>query len=948
MFINFIGNRKINSLLTISRLLCLLLFITASPSSLSNSTFNTTTNSDSKSANTKKEINLHEYTPAHEIQIIPTDIKIDIGTKMKWFRDVNNDISFEQIKQFSDNKFTPSDGYTFNRGYTSSGYWFKFNLTFAPELINSSRWLMEIPFPLLDYVDLYIPEDSNSYSVIKTGDRRPFSQRDIDTKNFVFSIYPQQKNNTYYLHIKTQDSLQVPLYLWKEGAFLKSTILTTGLQGIYFGIMIVMVLYNLFLYISVKDRNYLYYTIYISCFIIFQAGLEGFSFELIWPNNTWWANISIPFFGVLSLFFASIFARSILNTKEVLPYFDKILVIISSCLFCTLPVILLATYTVGIYTSLVSTFVFFNLVLLAGILAALKGDRTAKVFVLAWSIFLISGVISMLGAMNILPLEYGSQSALQIGSAIEVILLSMALADRINLIEKEKVEIETQSKEVLLEANKQLESSNLLKNEFIATISHEVRTPMNGVLGSAQLLLDTPLNDNQINYVNTINHSGKTLLEILNNILDYSKIEANKLSLELVDFNIEELIEECVDFFAVTSVQSNVDLYINIHQDTPKIIRSDPLRIKQVLLNLISNAFKFTNKGQIIIRVLPANNSKNKLLIEVEDSGSGLSYEQQRLLFQPFVQVDSSSTRAKGGTGLGLAICKKLAILLGGEIGIHSLAGEGSTFWFTIDLFSIEKNEVRHLPNYTVLTLLGNNYQQKIIQTQLQYLGITIVEQHQITQINSLKGSSNIAVFTNEKNLNQALGYGISPENIIVINGVKKDQYRTVCSPFYATKLHNALLASLNPNPVKSNLKVAPNKALDFSYLKVLAVDDNNVNRMIIRKMLSKYSIQADIATGGLEALSLIKEKAKSPQQYDLILMDIEMPIKDGYSTSKEIRQFEETSNIPPCCIIAVSAHSMKESRNKAFASGMNGFLSKPIDQKNLIEVLAMDLSSIN
>ena len=214
-------------------------------------------------------------------------------------------------------------------------------------------------------------------------------------------------------------------------------------------------------------------------------------------------------------------------------------------------------------------------------------------------------------------------------------------------------------------------------------------------LGSAQLLLDTQPSDDQSLYIDTINRSGKTLLEILDNILDYSKIEADKLKLEPVEFELESVINECAEFFGVLARKNGVKLFVRIHKNTPKHIISDPVRFKQILLNLISNAFKFTSQGQVVIRVQLSKNSKKHLYIEVEDSGSGLSKEQQDILFQPFVQVDSSSSREKGGTGLGLAISKKLTRLMKGEIGVRSVLGKGSTFWFTAKIRRAEKN-ARH------------------------------------------------------------------------------------------------------------------------------------------------------------------------------------------------------------------------------------------------------------
>ena len=867
------------------------------------------------------------------------DRNVNLGPKLEWIEDSTNEITFGQVRQLPKSSFTNGSQYTFNKGYTSSGYWLRFRLNFPKELINSP-WLLEIPFPLLDYVALYSPDKNNDYSVIYTGDRSPFSQRDLDTTDFVFRLKPEQKSNVYYLHVKTKDSLQVPLHLWSIDHFPKHNSYVSGMQGIYFGIMIVMILYNLFIYLSIRERSYLYYISYITTFTLFQASIQGYAFEHLWPNQTNWANISIPFLGVLSLFFASLFARCILQTHLLIPRFDKGLILTATALFFTLPLVLFAHYDIGIIAALICTFVFFNLVLVIACLAAIKGNRTAKVFVIAWGIFLISGVISMLGAVNILPIEYASQVALQVGSAIEVILLSMALADRINLIEKEKVEIESKSREILLQANVQLENSNRLKDEFIATISHEIRTPMNGVLGSAQLLLDTNPDENQSLYIDTINRSGQTLLEILNNILDYSKIEADKLELEPVEFNLEEMINECADFFSVPASQNNIKLFVRIHRNTPKRIISDPVRFKQILLNLISNAFKFTSRGQVVINVQLAENSNDQLYIEVEDSGCGLTYDQQNMLFQPFVQVDASSSREKGGTGLGLAISKKLTRLMQGNIGVHSLPGKGATFWFTAAIKVTEKEDNnRFICDKSVCLLLSSHYQETLIKEQLQDWEIKIASRHM------LKYDTEINVISDNANLPELLDLGVPAQNIIIISDNPHkfdDAVHVVMSPITPQKLRHAL-RSCNSLLLKSSIldkqRKEEKKTPDFSHLRVLAVDDNAVNRMIIKKMLSKYKVEADIAVGGLDSMELIREQKK---RYDLILMDIEMPVKDGYQTTDDIRKYECEQNLEPCKIVAVSAHSMKESRGKALISGMDDFLSKPIDQNILIDILTI------
>ena len=637
---------------------------------------------------------LSSMLPAHGAVVDGSTAELDLKNQIFWLVDKERILDINKVAATPLEDFREPDEYIFSKGYTKDAYWLRVELDFIYQT-EQDDWILEVPFALLDHIDLYIPKPDGSFDLISMGDRLPFSERLLEVKNFAYPLKPTAGKNLYYFHVRTQDSLQVPLRLLNKTVFTAKQVQYTGLQGLYFGAMLVMILYNLFIFLSVKERSYLYYILYISLWTFFQAGLQGYTFQYLWPTNTWWANINIPFFGVLSLFFATLFCRNLLQTKKHLPRFDSALIIISWALFAALPFVLFGEYDTGILLSLASTFVFFNLIIFAALLISLQGNQTARKFSIAWGIFLLSGSASLLGITGILPLEYANAHILQLGSALEVVLLSLILADRINLIEQEKAEIEAESKRTLIEANKQLENSNRLKNEFISTISHEIRTPMNGVLGSAQLMQETLLNDMQKDYLTTIMSSGTTLLEILDNILDYSKIEAHKLTINSETFDLEELLKELHGFFSAQAEESGIPLTINLQSDTPRYLVGDPTRIKQILLNLISNAYKFTATGEIKVHVRALPDTDLDIYFEIEDSGLGLSQEDQVRLFQPFVQLDSTTSRFHGGTGLGLAICKKLSALMGGNIGVISELGEGARFWFSIHTQASSKEKMK-------------------------------------------------------------------------------------------------------------------------------------------------------------------------------------------------------------------------------------------------------------
>lgn len=869
-----------------------------------------------------------ESSERESIAVFASDNDLNVGSHIQWLEDPDGIISFAEVRQLDNNRFTPSDGHTFSKGYTSVSYWLRFELDFKEGSLNKN-WLLEIPFPVLDYVSLYSPNANGSYEINQTGDRLPFKQRDMDLTNFVFFLDPLPQKNVYFLHVRTQDSLQVPLTLWQQEAYPKHNAIVAGWQGVYFGCMFVMILYNLFIYISIRDTTYLYYICYITFCTAFQAGIQGYSFEYLWPDNTWWANVNIPFFAGVALFSATLFSRNVLDTKSLTPTLDKILISISCFLFCTLPIMLLADYGFGVVFTVIVSFIFFNVVFFTAIICIMKGSRTAKMFTAAWSLFLVSGSISMLAFTGILPPDFFNMHAMQIGSAIEVVLLSMVLADRINYLEQEKAELEAESKRVLAQANKHLEDSNKLKGEFIATISHEVRTPMNGVLGSAQLLADTALNSRQANYVNTINGSAQGLLDILNNILDYSKIEAGKLDFEHVEFDLEKVVDECASLFAAQSEQSGVDFFVCIHKGSPSRIIGDPVRFKQILVSLISNAFKFTNEGQVIVHVkMQSGANSHLLLVEIEDSGIGLSEEQKDIIFQPFMQIDSTTARKFGGTGLGLAICKKLTHLMGGNIGVRSTLGQGSTFWFNslIDVAK-EGRDIKVHSGAKAYVLLNNKRQESLLKSQLKDWGLLL--NNEVTE------DSNTVIFTDESNLS-AIEPCLQTDNIIVV-GNCLTKHKNIRSPITTSKLYAAL--SSGPYLPENLISISPKSATSniFPQLKVLAVDDNSVNRMVINGLLRKFEISADIAKSGEEAVRLASNLSSS---YDLILMDIEMPGKDGYDATRDIRSFEKKQGLEPKPIVAISAHAVKEYKGKALDSGMNDFLSKPVDQDVLYKIL--------
>jgi len=876
------------------------------------------------------------------------------------FEDKDNILSFSDIQRPDiQRQFRQNGQQVFNGGYTRSVYWLKFTTLVskdsAPE---DKKWILEIPFPLLDHLDLYIQQSENNFDHIRSGDLLPFTQRQLKTTNFSFPVTLDfEHKQDFYLRVQTRDSMQVPLALKTQSAFAESNESRMLIQGIYYGFMVVMILYNLFVFLSVRDKTYLFYILYISTFALFQAGLNGFSFQYFWPNDPIWANRNIPFVDILAIIFAIQFSRSILHTKENAPRLDYFLNSLFYAGIAILPVNLWGDYELSIILTLLYSFVFFNAMLFSGVISLLSGVRSARYFITAWFVFLTGGSLYVLMIIDLLPINTITSYAFQTGSAMEVVLLSLALADRINTMQREKAEIVKKSKLYLEQANIELERSNKIKDEFLATVSHEIRTPMNGVLGMAELMSDTELDSRQTNYLDSINNSAQALLSILNDVLDYSKIEAGKMEIETIRFNLYTLLDECISIFSVQSLDNSVDLITCVDKDINPELIGDPTRIRQILINLLSNAFKFTHEGKILLKVSSHNSGGiPQLRFEVEDTGIGIDPEQQHKLFESFSQADASTTRKYGGTGLGLAICKRLATLMDGDIGVTSKPDEGSTFYFTCNIKQ---------------TISTNS---ECITSQLKQKRVLIVDESESIRLNLSKQLSNWGLHTetctpsqfpapmaNALNKGQPINLLVASANIMVNNvnianwlDKRHNEYplagtvlignencdslnnstisvKQIQNPILISQLYESTSQFLSTeNHEQSKVKTSPIN-LNYKKLNVLVVEDNKVNQLVVKGMLNKLGIEPFVANNGIEAVEAYRISEIKP---DIILMDCEMPQMDGYEATEKIRALDQTDSSP--LIVALSAHVINEKKSKAKLSGMDHYLNKPISIKDL------------
>ncbi|MDP3070747.1 MAG: PAS domain S-box protein [Opitutaceae bacterium] len=498
-----------------------------------------------------------------------------------------------------------------------------------------------------------------------------------------------------------------------------------------------------------------------------------------------------------------------------------------------------------------------------------------------------------------------------------------------------------------------------LKSEFLATMSHEIRTPMNGVLGMTALLRDTRLSPVQADYLRTIETSGESLLGIINDILDFSKIEAGKIELDVTEFSLRQAVEDALDLFAARALEKNIELACIIGPGVPTRIAADVTRLRQIIVNLLSNALKFTATGEVLLTVeIESEGGQQRLKFAVKDTGIGISPEGMARLFKSFSQVDVSTTRRYGGTGLGLAISRKLVELMGGTMWVESQLGEGSTFSFTMAM-----NPVQAAPAPANLEFKGRRLlivddhatNRRVLSSHATAWGMIVEEATSAAAALTLLATDrecDIAVI--DADLPEMAGDefvralreipGRRSPRLVLLTALGHTPIdaviaQTVAKPIKAETLRAAIAAALRDQPISVRTRAPfappshdPELALRCP-LKLLVAEDNAVNQRVAMLLLQRLGYQATLVGNGLEAVA-----AAGSEDYDAILMDVEMPLLDGSEATRKIRELRGSPTRP--WIIALTAGAMQGDRERCLSAGMNDFLSKPVRPNALSDAL--------
>lgn len=742
--------------------------------------------------------------------LLGNEITTNLGEYLDVLVDEDDKFSpFDVSLNNSDFEWKSLNQSNINLGYNSKPHWFRLTLDSSASI--HKRWDLVLGTAFIDTIDVYqVFDEFGPRLIYRSGLKRTFDNRIEDHRFYIvpFEIFNSPNEPlTFLFRMKTHSSFYAPMTLYPADEFWAPLQRADIVNWLFYGVILAMTLYNFFIFIVVRDVSYLYYVLFIGTFAVLHLSQDGYIFQHFWPSNRPYSYLFDELLLSFSVLFAALFIDNFLHLKE---HTKRLHYLLLAVVVCQTFVILTTLYYNDIVFYRLNTMIAVTGLLISlsiGFIGLRMNLPVAGYFMVAWSIFVIGNFYWVLALLGVHSQPIPALLVSKMAIFAETMLLSFALAQRIKALSKA-------SEEQRIKAQSQ--------SYFLAQVSHEIRTPLNGVIGTVELLDRTRLDEDQLGHVQTIKSSGKALLGLVNDVLDYSKIEAGKMKVNLEAIDIRELVNHQTALYRYQAREKGIELSIRVSNRVPTYIKTDGQRLRQIWLNLISNAVKFTKQGTVMITVdIDENETKPTLVSQVIDTGIGISKRDQSTLFKAYHQVDSRNRKLYGGTGLGLAISHDLIELLGGKLNVKSVLGQGSTFYFRI--------------------------------------------------------------------------------------------------PFETAKQADLI----KDQPVQSL-----NRALN-----ILIAEDNQVNQRVIVGLLEKLGHRCEMTHNGQEAVTNVRE---NHSEYDLVLMDCEMPLLDGYEATRVIREFEQLHGLPTIPIVALTAHAMEDVRLKCIDAGMTDFLTKPIDTKQL------------
>ena len=888
----------------------------------------------------------------------------DLGGCLSYLEDPGQDRTIDQVVELNPDSFTRHQSGVLNFGYTESAYWTRFDLN-TQQVDAPSDWILELALPLVDQVRLYLVRDGRLIRERQTGYYDDWDDRDLAVPNPTFRLKLEPgTTTTVYLRITNTNAFRLPITLWHPDSYIEKVSIDEAVRGVLLGAILAILAYNLFVAVSVRERSNIYYLLYLVCAAVFTATEQVHGVQLLDSRPPLLSKEYLHFQIILTWFFGLLMARSLLETRQRSPDLDHVLMLCLYSVVATFVLSIFIPYSVAMEWIVVGSILLSIILIVVSYLSWHYYNPAARAYFFAWTLALIGFGLYALTVMGYLPLNTFTTYAPQFGLTAQIILFSFALADRIKQVQGEalawnkralanlrryqslfdnaiegvfqmspsrrfvtanpamaellgynssrellkhnpdvldtclvderlrrlvveqleargtvkgiearyltrtgeerwatislhtvydaeglpmhlegtcidateshqRLQIEREREQERLEKELARNSAQA-KSQFLANMSHEIRTPLAAIIGYGETLLDPDLNEaEKRGSAETVVRSGRHLLELVNDILDHSKIDANKLDVDVVPVNLPELLDEIRAFFAPRAKEKGLDFSIICDYPLPEKIQTDPTRFRQIIINLCGNALKFTEQGSISL-IIRCDRDQETLYARVVDTGIGMKPEQIERLFDPFAQGSTAISRQYGGTGLGLSISRRLAELLGGSIRVSSTYGEGSEFEVSINTGTL--GDVHFLRDASEFT-----------------------------------------------------------------------QRRRAIAMVMAPRLSG----------------------------RILCAEDNDLNRRLVSLLVGRTGADLVHVTNGAEAL---ERAIKEP--FDLILMDIQMPVMNGRDATVALR--EAGINTP---IIALTANVMTEDIAEYRMAGCNEHLAKPIDKRRFYETLARYLT---
>ncbi len=748
-----------------------------------------------------------------------------LGHHAYYLEDIEGSYTLSDIVSLDNSNFELLTEESLNKGFTHSTYWLKFAIKDNTQDQKTQSWKLEATYPLLDYIDFYLIDQDKNIEHLKLGDTYLYQQRPVDHRNFIIPIsLHDNERKDIYIRVNTSSSMQIPIFIWHPDHFFEARSAEQYGLGLYYGMMLVMFFYNFFLWFSIRDANYLWYIGYLAAFSILQATTSGLGYQYLWPNSPWIEGIAPPISIALVGIFGIAFTRRFLHTRQYHVVADNLLKIVLGLSVIVLGLSFIADTATVMALAKIVVVLFLLFILYASVAMLLRGHRQARFFLAAWVSLILGGLFTIGMMLGIFPNTFLMTHASKIGSVIEIILLSFALADRIKVMEKEKKIIESRAQKELQRSNKKLQENNQLKDEFLATISHEFRTPLNGILGSLELAQQETDSPN----IKTAKGSADEMLNLVDQVLSYTELQSGNFTIKASGINLNELIEAIKLNIKPLCDDKGIEFSIENDPRNPKVIITDKKRLLQALNPILDNAIKFTDHGHINLSLnIKYSDNQYLLILTVEDSGIGIAEDKRDNILEAFTQGDGSFSRQFGGLGIGLSLVNALCNQLEGSIHISSEENYGTLVELTLPI---------EVPHQTLTNQLDED-------------------------------------------------------------SVKE------------------------PKRLKESARI-------------LIVEDNHINQVVLKTMLQKLNLETYTADHGAKALALLDQMHNDGNEIDLILMDCQMPIMDGFDATRHIRSSKQGyANVP---IIAVTANALSSDKERCLQCGMNDYLSKPFQLEDI------------